>query len=88
MGLTNEDLDNIKLPLSDEDYKMLRKEDARTGYKMWSLASPELREAFDKKEAERVYKKHQIKNGGGRARGAVRYLLDMLNEIEDEEKKK
>jgi len=54
MALTKEDLDNIKLPLSDEDYKMLREEDARSCYKIWQLASPELREAFDKKEAERV----------------------------------
>ena len=54
MALTKEDLDNIKLPLSDEDYKMLREEDARTCYEVWQLASPELREAFNKKEAERV----------------------------------
>ena len=54
MALTKEDLDNIELPLSDEDYKMLREEDARTCYKVWQLASPELREAFNKKEAERV----------------------------------
>ena len=50
MALTKEDLDNIKLPLSDEDYRMLRIEDAKTSYKLWSLASPELREAFDNKE--------------------------------------
>ena len=54
MALTKEELDKIKLPLSDEDYRMLREEDARTCYKVWQLASPELREAFDKKEAERV----------------------------------
>ena len=54
MALTKEDLDNIKLPLSDEDYEMLRREDARSCYKIWQLASPELREAFNKKEAERV----------------------------------
>lgn len=52
MALTKEELDNIKLPLSDKDYWMLREEDARSGYKIWSLASSELREAFDKKEAE------------------------------------
>lgn len=54
MALTKEDLDNIKLPLSDEDYQMLRREDAKSCYKIWQLASPELREAFNKKEAERV----------------------------------
>ena len=54
MPLTKEELDNIKLPLSEEDYKMLREEDARSGYKIWRLASPELRVAFDKREAERV----------------------------------
>ena len=30
MALTKEDLDNIKLPLSDEDYRMLRIEDAKS----------------------------------------------------------
>ena len=54
MALTKEELDNIKLPLSEEDYRMLRLEDARTSYNVWKLASPELRAAFDKKEAERV----------------------------------
>ena len=55
MALTKEDLDKIKLPLSDEDYRMLRREDAKSCYKIWQLASPELREAFNKKEAERKY---------------------------------
>ena len=55
MALTKEDLDNIKLPLSDEDYQMLRREDARSCYKIWKFASPELREAFNKKEVERTY---------------------------------
>lgn len=54
MALTKEDLDKIKLPLSDEDYQMLRREDAKSCYKIWQLASPELRAAFDKREAERV----------------------------------
>ena len=63
MALTKEDLDNIKLPLSKEDYKMLRIEDARNGYKIWSLASPELREAFNKKEAERVYNNKRTRKG-------------------------
>ena len=53
MALTKEELDSIQLPLSDEDYKMLRREEVRGGYSIWSLASTELREAFDKKEAER-----------------------------------
>ena len=63
MALTKEDLDKIKLPLSDEDYKMLREEDARTCYKVWQLASPELREAFNKKEAERVYDNKRTRKG-------------------------
>lgn len=54
MALTKEDLDSIQLPLSDEDYKMLRREEVRTSYQIWSLASSELREAFEKKQAERV----------------------------------
>lgn len=63
MALTKEDLDNIKLPLSDEDYQMLRREDAKSCYKIWQLASPELREAFNKKEAERVDNNRRPKIG-------------------------
>lgn len=63
MALTKEDLDNIKLPLSEEDYRMLRLEDARTSYNVWKLASPELRAAFDKKEAERVYENKRTRKG-------------------------
>ena len=63
MALTKEDLDNIKLPLSEEDYKMLRLEDARTSYNVLKLASPELREAFDNKEAERVDNYRRPKRG-------------------------
>ncbi len=47
MALTKEDLDKIKLPLSDEDYQMLRREDAKSCYKIWQLASPELRAALE-----------------------------------------
>ena len=63
MALTKEYLDKIKLPLSDEDYQMLRREDARTGYKIGQLASPELKEAFNKKEAERVYDNKHTRKG-------------------------
>lgn len=63
MALTKEDLDNIKLPLSEEDYRMLRLEDARTSYNVWKLASPELRAAFDKKEAERAYDNKRTRKG-------------------------
>lgn len=63
MALTKEDLDNIKLPLSDEDYQMLRREDAKSCYKIWQLASPELREAFNKREAERVDDNRHPKTG-------------------------
>ena len=63
MALTKEDLDNIKLPLSEEDYRMLRLEDARTSYNVWKLASPELREAFDKKEAEQIYDNKRNRKG-------------------------
>ena len=64
MALTKEDLDNIKLPLSEEDYQMLRREDAKSCYKIWQLASPELREAFNKKEAELVNDNRYPKTGG------------------------
>ena len=63
MALTKEDLDKIKFPLSDEDYQMLRREDAKSCYKIWQLASPELREAFNKKESERVCDNKRTRKG-------------------------
>lgn len=84
MALTKDDLDNIKLPLSDEDYQMLRREDAKSCYKIWQLASPELREAFNKREAERVDSNSHPKTGrfGNYLTGKIRNLM---NEPEDDD---
>ena len=79
MALSKEDLDKIKLPLSDEDYQMLRREDARTCYKIWQLASPELREAFNKKEAERNYNN----NTKGGLRKTTGIILDVYGKLEN-----
>lgn len=83
MALTKEDLDNIKLPLSDEDYRMLREEDARTSYEIWKLASPELREAFDKKEEERICNSYRPpKRRWIDLKGRI---ADFMNEPEDDD---
>ncbi len=46
MALTKEDLQQIKLPLSDEDYVRLREEELRTNGEVWKLASKELKDSF------------------------------------------
>ena len=81
MALTKDDLDSIKLPLSEEDYQMLRREDARSCYEIWQLAPPELREAFNKKEAERSY---DIRPKKGCLGGFLNKLMTITEgEVED-----
>lgn len=45
--LTKEDLQKIKMPLSDDDYVRLREEELRTDGEVWKLASEELRDAYE-----------------------------------------
>lgn len=87
MALTKEDLDRIKLPLSEEDYQMLRREDARSCYEIWQLASPELREAFNKKEAERVDNYRRPKTGwfSKVLPGRIESIARIMREPEDED---
>ena len=75
------------MPLSDKDYKMLREEDARSCYKIWQLASPELREAFNKKEAERVDNRRHPKTGWPSKilPGKIESIARIMREPEDED---
>lgn len=52
MVLTKEDLQKIKLPLSDEDYVTLREEELKTNGDVWKNVSKELKEAFEDKLIE------------------------------------
>ena len=45
--LTQEDLQKIKLPLSDDDYVRLREEELMTNGEVWKLASKELRDSYE-----------------------------------------
>lgn len=47
MALTKENLQQIKLPLSDNDYVRLRKEELETNGEVWNLASRELRDSYE-----------------------------------------
>lgn len=57
MGLTKEELESIRTPLSYKDYVMLHNEELNTSYNVWGLAPEELRiyyllkiiECFDKR---------------------------------------
>ena len=66
---------------------MLREEDARSCYKIWQLASPELREAFDKKEAEQIQVNNQTKKGKRIfLRGYVESIARIMWVPEDEDR--
>ena len=47
MALTKEDLQKIRLPLSDEMYVRLREEELKTNGEVWKLASRELRDGYE-----------------------------------------
>ncbi len=52
MALTKEDLQKIKLPLSDDDYVTLREEELKTNGDVWKNVSKELKEAYEDKLIE------------------------------------